>query len=55
MCVHDAEHEFKISVFKVIVYVKYEFSFFWSSNFLLVGGQLVGGRWSVGCLVGGRW
>ena len=54
MCVHDAEHDFKQSVFKVIVYVKYELKFFlvfkfltgrWSVHF--VGGRLVGSRWLV--------
>ena len=61
MCVHDAEHDFKNSVFKVIVYVTYEFRFFlvlWSG----IGWSVVGafsrwsvGRWSVGSwsLVGG--
>ena len=44
MCVHDTEHDLKNSVFEVIVYIKYEFRFFWSSNFLLVRGWLVGGR-----------
>ena len=41
MCVDDAEHDFKNSLFKTIVYVKYEF--------LLVGafGQWSVGRWSV--------
>ena len=64
MCVHDAEHDFKNSVFKLIVYVKYEFKFFLVLKFLtgqcsvgrwsvhLVGGRLIGGRWSV---VGCRW
>ena len=61
---HDLEYDHKYSVFKVVVYIK----FFWSSNFLLVGAWLVGGhciwsvvgwsviggRWSVGWLVGGR-
>ena len=54
MCVHDAEHDFKYSVFKVIVYVKYEFKFFLVLKFLtgrwsvhLVGGRLVSGWWSV--------
>ena len=28
MCVHDAEHYLEYSVYKVIVYVKYEFKFF---------------------------
>ena len=60
MYVHDAEHKFKKFVFKVIDYVKYEFSFFlvlkfltgrWSvSRFsvgrcLVVGGRLVDGLW----------
>ena len=67
MCVHDAEHDFQNSVFKVIDYVKYEFKFFlflkftgrWSLH--LFGGRLVGDRysvvgWSVGRLseVGGQ-
>ena len=51
MCVHDAEHDFKYSVFKVIVYLKYEFKFFLVLKFLT-------GRWSVDrwlvYLVGGR-
>ena len=54
MCVHDAEHDFKYSAFKVIVYVKYEFKFFLLPKFLtgwwsvdwrsvhLVGDRLVG-------------
>ena len=57
MCVHDAEHDFKYSAFKVIVYVKYEFKFFLVPKFLtgwwsvdwciwLVIGWLVG-RWLV--------
>ena len=50
MCVHDGEHDFQNSVFKVIVYVKYEFNFFLVPKFLT-------GRWLVGwCsvhLVGG--
>ena len=63
MCVHD----FKKSVFKLIVYVKYEFKFFLVLKFLtggcsvgrwsvhLVSGRLIGGQWSmVGCSVG-RW
>ena len=69
MCVHDAEHDFEYFVFKVIVYVKGHIwhisNFFWSSNFVLVGGRfglwsvhlvggrLVVGRWLVGRLVGG--
>ena len=67
MCVHDAEH-----AFKVLSYVKYEFKFFlvlkfltgwwsvgwWSVHLVvdrLAGSQLVGRRWSVvgGRLVGG--
>ena len=60
MCMHDTEHDLKNSVFKVIAYIKYEFRFFWSSNFLLVsrllvGGRVVGGWWSVCWLVGGQW
>ena len=58
MCVHDTEHDLKNTVFKVMVYIKYEFRFFWSSSFLLVGGWLVVDRciwpvvrWSV---VGGQ-
>ena len=30
-------------------------NFFWSSNYLLVGGRLVGGRWSVGRLENDLW
>ena len=41
MCVHDAEHDFKNSVFKVTGYVNYEFNFFLVLKFL-------SGRWSVG-------
>ena len=48
MCVHDAEHDFKHSVFKVIVYVKYEFRLFLVLKFLT-------GRWSVGWWSVGRW
>ena len=59
MCVNDAEHDFKYSVFKVVVHVKYEFKFsvvliFLTGQWLvgqfsvhLVGGQLVSG-WLVG-------
>ena len=51
MCVHDAEHYIEYSVYKVIVYVKYEFKFFLVLKFLT-------GRWSVSWwsvhLVGGR-
>ena len=54
MCVHSVEYDFKNSVFKVIVYVKYEFRFLlvlkfltgqWSVHFVgvrLVSGRLVG-------------
>ena len=56
MCVHDAEHDFQNSVFKVIDYVKYEFRLFLVLKFLT--GQSLVGRWSVhlvgGWLVGGR-
>ena len=62
MCVHDAEQDFKNSVFKVIGYVKYEFKFFLILKFLkswwsvhLVGGRLVGGWWSVVGWWVGRW
>ena len=41
---HDAEHDFKYSVFKVTVYVKYEFIFFLVLTFLT--GRLSVGRWS---------
>ena len=44
MCVHDAEHDFQNSVFKIIGYVKYEFKFFLVLKFLT-------GRWSVGWCV----
>ena len=55
MCMYDAGLDFKASVFKVTVYVKYEFKFFLVLKFLtgrwlfsqwlvhLVGGRLVGG------------
>ena len=46
MCVHDVEHDFKYSVFKAVVYVEYEFTFFLVFKFLI-------GRWSEQ-LVGGR-
>ena len=51
MCVHDAEH-----VFKVISYVKYEFKFSLVLKFLtgwwsVVGGRLVGG-WCIWSVVG---
>ena len=49
MWVYGVEHDFKYSVFKVVVYVKHEFNFFLFTNFLQVGG-----RWSIGPLVGGR-
>ena len=52
MCVHDVEHDFKNSVFKVIAYVKYEFKFLLVLRFLT--GPLVGGLWLVGWSVG-RW
>ena len=51
MCVHDVEHDFKYSVFKAVVYVEYEFTFFLVFKFLidrwseqLVGGRLVSDR-----------
>ena len=46
MCVYDAGHDFKNSVFKFIGYVKYELKFFLVFKFLT-------GRWSVHS-VGGR-
>ena len=54
MCVHDAEHDFKNSVFKVIGYVKCEFKFFLVVKFLSDGWWF--GRFSVGqwLVVGGR-
>ena len=51
MCVHDAEHNFQTSVFKVIGYVKYEFKFFLVLKFHT--GRWSVGRCSVGRLVGG--
>ena len=41
MRVHDGEHDFKNSLFKVIGYVKYKFTFFLVHKFFA-------GRWSVG-------
>ena len=41
MRMHDAENDFKNSLFKAIGYVKYEFQFFLFLKFLT-------GRWSVG-------
>ena len=41
MCVNDAEHDFKYSVFKVVVHVKYEFKFSVVLIFL-TGQRLVG-------------
>ena len=29
--------------FKIVVYVNIKFTFFWSSNFLFVGGRLISG------------
>ena len=53
MCVHDAELDFKNSVFKVIVYVKYEFKFFLVLKFLT--GWLLVGRWLVVGWLFSRW
>ena len=65
ICVLDAEHDLKNSVFKVIGYFKYEFNFFFVLKFLtgrlsigcwsvhLVSGRLDVGWWSVGRIVGG--
>ena len=62
MRVHDAEHDFRNYLFKIIGYVKYVFKFFLVLVFLIgrwpVGRWsvlLVDGRWSVGRLVGGLW
>ena len=46
MCVHDTEHDFKYSVFKVAAYVKYEFQ-------ILLLLKFLNGRRSVGRLVSG--
>ena len=59
MCVHDAEHDFKYSVFRVMVYVKYQiliqyFSGLQISYWSVVGWSVVSFRWSVGPFVGGR-
>ena len=63
MCMHDAEHDFQNLAFKAIDKSNMNLNFFWSSNFLLIGGRLVGGRciqsvvgWSAGrgSVVGGR-
>ena len=55
MYLHGAEHDYKNSVVKVIVYVKYEFSLFLVLK-LLTGQWSVGqwpvhlvGGWLVGC------
>ena len=53
MCVHDAEHDFQNSVFKVIDYVKYEFKFFLVLKFLTGRWSFV--RWSVVGWLVGRW
>ena len=57
MCVHDAEHDFQNSIFKIIGYIKYEFKFFLVLKFLT--GRWLVGRWSVHLvgwsMVGGRW
>ena len=62
MCVHDAEHDFKSSIFKVTGYVKYKFKFFLVLKFLTgrwsVGRciwSVVGNWWSVNTLAGGLW
>ena len=46
VCVHDAGNDCKYYVFKIEVFVQYKFKFFWSSNFLLAGGRLIG-RWFI--------
>ena len=45
---YGVEHDFKYSVFKVVVYVKHEFNFFLFHKFLA-------GRWSVIDWSVGRW
>ena len=59
---HDAEHDYKNSVFKAIGYVKYELKFFLALKFLtgrwpvhFVGDWLIGGQWSVVGWSVGRW
>ena len=54
MCVHDVEDDFKYPLFKAVVYVEYEFTYFLVFKFLigrwsvqLVVGRLVSDRWSV--------
>ena len=63
---HNLRYDLIYSVFKVAGYVKYELNFFLVFKFLtgwwsigrwsvqLVGGRLVGDRWSVSRLVGDR-
>ena len=58
MCMHDAEHDFKNSFFKVIGYVKYEFRFSLILKFLTGWWSVVWcsvGRWSVISWSVGRW
>ena len=60
ICVLDAEHDLKNSVFKVIGYFKYEFNFFFGpqiSYWSVVDWLLVGafGQWSVRCWLVVRW
>ena len=50
---HDAEHDFKSTLFKVIGYVRYEFKFYLILKFLT--GRWSFGRWSVVVWSGGRW
>ena len=52
MRVHDGEHDFKNSLFKVIGYVKYKFTFFLVHKFF--AGRWSVGQWSVK-VVGGQW
>ena len=47
MCVHDAEDDSKLCVFFFFKNVKYKFKFFWSSNFLLVGGCWLVSDWCI--------
>ena len=57
MRVHDGEHDFKNSLFKVIGYVKYKFTFFLVHKFFAGrwSVKVVGGQWSVVGWSVGRW
>ena len=65
MHVYDAQHNFKNSLFKVMSNMNSNFFLIlkfptsrWSAerwSMDLIGGWQIGGRWSVGWLVGGLW